>query len=180
MKCPANGGRTVICGRAGAAAAGVREGVPRYSRPCSTPAPALYRRQPAAMSGNSEETTWPAAGLDRRRFPRKFISGSAHLLFPGQPPMEVHTQDVSLGGVGVISPRAMALNTACSLRFALFREGFGMDFLTAPVTVAYCVLSGREYGFLLGLEYRDLPANVVDIVKQYMLSKSGSLVLTDA
>lgn len=127
------------------------------------------------MSGNTEEASWPMAGLDRRRFPRKFISGTGHLLVPGQPPMEVHTQDISLGGVGVISPRPLPHETVCSVRFALSRESYGMDFITVPVRVAHCVLSGREYGFLLGLEYHQLPADVEEIINRYMSVKGKPL-----
>lgn len=127
------------------------------------------------MSGNNEETGWPVASLDQRRFPRKFISGTGHLLIPGHPPMEVHTQDVSLGGVGVIAPRAVPYETVCSVRFALSRDTHGMDVVTAPVRVAHCVLSGREYGFMLGLEYHHLPADVSDIINRYMAAKGRTL-----
>lgn len=132
------------------------------------------------MSGSPDETTWPMAGLDRRRFPRKFISGTGHLMIPGQPPIEVHTQDISLGGVGVIAPRAIPYETVCSLRFALSRETYGMDFVTAPMRVAHCVLSGKEYGFLLGLEYHQLPGDVEAIVNRYMSVKGKTLGMSSA
>ncbi len=131
------------------------------------------------MFPETEDASWPAAGMDRRRFPRKFISGTGHLLVPGQPPIEVHTQDISLGGVGVIAPRPFPHETPCRLRFALSRESYGMDFITVPVRVVHCVLSGREYGYILGLEYHNMTGSVEEVVKKYMSAKGGALVIGD-
>jgi c-di-GMP-binding flagellar brake protein YcgR len=127
------------------------------------------------MTGTTEDASWPMAGMDRRRYPRKYISGTGHLLVAGQPPVEVHTQDISLGGVGVIAPRSLPFEALCKVRFALPKESYGMEFVTAPVRVAHCVLCGREYGFVLGLEFYNLPEDVAAVINRYMSVKGAVL-----
>ena len=127
------------------------------------------------MTGTNEDASWPMAGVDRRRHPRKYISGVGHLLAAGLPPMEVHTQDISVGGVGVIAPRSLPYEALCKVRFALPRESYGMEFVIAPARVAHCVLSGREYGFVLGLEFHNLPEDVAAVINRYMSVKGAIL-----
>lgn len=114
------------------------------------------------------DTAWLAAGPERRQYPRRFLSGTGFLYLPGRPPIEVHTLDLSVGGVGIVSPNALAFDQCAELRLTLTRETPGLDALSLPVRVAYCVLSGRQHGFLVGLQFLKLPEATAAVIARYM------------
>jgi c-di-GMP-binding flagellar brake protein YcgR len=131
------------------------------------------------MSGSNDASGWSMFGGDRRRHPRKFLSGTAYLLLPNQTPVEVHALDISSGGLGVVAPMSLPHERYCEIRFTLAREPYGLDQLTTPVQVVHCVLSGREHGFLLGLEFVDLPEKATAVINRYMNAKSTMMGLGD-
>jgi c-di-GMP-binding flagellar brake protein YcgR len=126
---------------------------------------------------DSATSPWKVFGGDRRRFPRKFLSGTAHLLLPDRAPVEVHALDISVGGMGIVAPTNLTYEFRCEIRFTLAREPFGIDVVTAPVQVVHCVLSGREHGFLIGLQFFNLPDNVAAVIGRFMGTKNTTLDL---
>jgi c-di-GMP-binding flagellar brake protein YcgR len=118
------------------------------------------------------DSAWLGAGPERRQYPRRFLSGAAYLFLPDKPPFEVHTLDISTGGVGIVSPMALPYEQRAELRFTLTRESPGLDLVVAPVRVAYCVLSGRQHGFLVGLQFSKLPEATAAVIARYMAAST--------
>jgi c-di-GMP-binding flagellar brake protein YcgR len=121
------------------------------------------------------DTAWLLSGPERRQNPRRFLSGAAHLFLPNKPPLEVHTLDISSGGVGIVSPVALPFEQRAELRFTLTRETSGLDLLRTPTRVAYCVLSGRQHGFLVGLQFFRLPEPAAAAIARYMAASTVPL-----
>ncbi|WP_157263589.1 PilZ domain-containing protein [Azohydromonas aeria] len=119
------------------------------------------------MSGLIESAGWNSA-RERREHPRKFLSGTAHVLVPGRAPIEVHTLDISIGGLGIVSPTNLPYEWIGQIRFTLTREPYGVDTVVAPVQVVHSVLSGRQRGFMVGMRFVDLPPDIEGIIQRYM------------
>lgn len=94
---------------------------------------------------------------ERRRHERKPLRASALLQLPDGAPLQVRTVDVSAGGLGVVSPVNINPRLPCMVRVNLPVNPSGQALLEAQATIAYCVLSGSESGFLIGLQFLNLP-----------------------
>lgn len=124
------------------------------------------------MSATEEAVTWVNLNEDRRLYPRKFLSGTGYVVVPGRPAFEVHTQDISLGGMGVVSPLNLPYELLCEMHFTLPREPAGMDVLAVSVRVVHSILSGRQRGFLVGLQFVNLPPNTLATISRFMAATS--------
>jgi len=62
------------------------------------------------------------------------------------------TRDVSAGGVSVITPVALRINTVCAVRFDLLVDGRLVRF-SGHGKVMHCSLAGME-GFRLGMQLK--------------------------
>lgn len=120
------------------------------------------------MSGLSDAFDWNLSSRDRREHPRKFLSGAAHLLSPGRAPIEVRMLDISIGGIGLVSPMNMPHEWSGHVRFTLTRGSPGVDTLLVPVQVVHSVLSGRQGGFVLGMRFVDLPEDTLAVITRYI------------
>jgi c-di-GMP-binding flagellar brake protein YcgR len=126
------------------------------------------------MPATQEAVAWLALnqGQDRRQHPRRLLSGAGYLILPDRPVLEIHTLDISLGGVGAVSPLNLPHELKCELHFTLAREPRGVDILATPVRVTHSILSGREHGFLLGLQFVNLNGNAAATIARYMAARS--------
>ncbi len=129
----------------------------------------------SATQDVSNEPNWASLDQDRRLYPRKFLSGTGFLLVPGRPPFEIHTLDISMGGMGIVSPLNLPYDLLCEIHFTLAREPAGVDILSAPARVAHSILSGREKGFMVGLQFVNLTPNTANIISRFMAVHSSIL-----
>jgi hypothetical protein len=126
----------------------------------------------SAIQEASKAPSWAALDQDRRLYPRKFLSGTGFLVVPGRPTFEIHTLDISMGGMGVVSPWNLPYDLLCEIHFTLAREPAGVDILAAPARVAHSILSGRENGFLVGLQFVNLSPNTAATISRFMAVQS--------
>ena len=118
-----------------------------------------------------EVTAWVTAGDDRRSGERKTFRAPALLRLPDRQIIEVRTFDISVGGIGVVTPMNLRQDAICDIRVRppLFVEG--LEVLLARGRIAHSILSGKEKGFLIGLEFMGLHAAMADLIKQYVSIK---------
>lgn len=119
------------------------------------------------MIGSREVKDWVTSGPERRAHARKPFSCTAYLRLPTQQVLEVHTVDLSSGGIGIVSPINAQPGWLCDISFNVTREPSGVDHVTAQGRVAYSVLSGREYGFLIGLQFVNLAPEHRSIIERH-------------
>lgn len=124
------------------------------------------------MVENQENSTWANvnanANTDRRQGERKRFRALAEMRLPNQQVLHVRAFDISVGGIGVVSPLNVRLETLCEIkvRTPLFDAGINIFQLRARVT--HSVLSATEAGFMLGLEFENPPTAAVNVIKQYI------------
>lgn len=105
---------------------------------------------------------------ERRRHDRKPLRAKALLQLPDRAPLPVRTVDVSIGGLGVVSPVNINPLLACKVRVNLPLQPIGHALVEARATVAYCVLSSSESGFLVGLQLLNLPIESARAIAHFL------------
>lgn len=123
------------------------------------------------MMEAKEVTAWVTAGLDRRSAERKAFRAPALLRLPDRQVIEVRTFDISVGGIGVVTPMNLRQDVVCDIRVRppMFVEG--AEVLLARGRIAHSILSGKEKGFLIGLEFMEIASSMTDLIKQYVSIK---------
>jgi c-di-GMP-binding flagellar brake protein YcgR len=112
------------------------------------------------------------SGIDRREFKRVVFHGYSELLLPNHDVMKVRTMDISRGGVGVVSSLNLLPGMPCRVNLHFRKIPFGMENIVVEAQIAHCVLSGKEQGFLIGLQFVDPSPEALDAVDRYIKSKS--------
>lgn len=124
------------------------------------------------MVVTGEISPWANAGNDRRQTERKLFRALAELRLPNQQLLHVRAFDISVGGIGVVSSLNVRLETPCEIKVRAPLLGAGMDVFQLRARVTHSVLSAKEKGFMLGLEFENPPTAAVDIIKQYVKTAS--------
>jgi hypothetical protein len=92
-----------------------------------------------------------ATGAEQRKSPRKPLKRSVSVGTHAQGIVRGHTCDISMGGLSVMIPVALAVDTLCAIRFDLFIDG-NLVRISGAGKVAYCSCSGLD-GFRIGLRF---------------------------
>ena len=110
------------------------------------------------------------AGSDRRRAKRTLFRSHAKLLLPDRDAIDVRTVDISNGGVGVVCPLNLLPGTPCEVHLHFRKIPIGVENVQFQAQIAYCVLSGREQGFLIGLQFTAPPKDALKAIDRYIKS----------
>ncbi len=89
---------------------------------------------------------------DLRRYPRKDFSQAAMLLVRGEGFKEIQTLDISQGGIGAISSRALQTGQNCVLAFEVLLQDKARK-INAWGTVTYCAMC--DLGYRVGIQFDD-------------------------
>lgn len=119
---------------------------------------------------DDEMTALRAGGADRRQAKRTLFRSHAELLLPNRDPIDVRTVDISNGGVGVVGSLNLQPSLLCEIRLHFRRIPIGMEHVAMQAQIAYCVLSGREQGFLIGLQFVDPSQDALKAIERYIKS----------
>jgi c-di-GMP-binding flagellar brake protein YcgR len=111
------------------------------------------------------------SGADRRKFRRTPFRSHAELFVPKHEPMKVRTVDLSSGGVGIVGSLNLPPGVVCEIHLHFRRVPYGMDDIVMQTRTAYCVLSGKEQGFLMGLQFIEPSPQAQSAVDRYIKSK---------
>ncbi|MDD0811724.1 PilZ domain-containing protein [Curvibacter sp. RS43] len=98
----------------------------------------------------------PITTLQERRIQnRKLIRVPALLELSGRPPLNVRTVELSASGLGLACAVNLAPGLTCTVRLRLI-GGEGSVELALPGQLTYSVLSQRDGGFRLGVQFKNL------------------------
>ena len=120
------------------------------------------------MMETKDIATWVYLGPERRREDRRPLRGPAQLLLPSRELLHARTVDLSLGGIGLVAPSNLPANAICEVKFRAPMVDNRIEMLIARGRVAYSILSGKENGFMVGLQFTDIPAGTQAIIKRYL------------
>lgn len=98
-----------------------------------------------------------ATGAARRRHDRSRFAATVQLRLGCGQLLEGRTLDISLGGLLLLLPLNLPVDTRGHVRLRVPASPSGAREITAEVQVASMVLSGRQGGFLAGLRFTLLP-----------------------
>jgi hypothetical protein len=127
------------------------------------------------MIDTREIKDWVAPGPERRAEPRRPFACTAYLKLPTQQVIEVHAVDLSTGGIGFVSAINPQPGWVCDISFRVTVPPAGVDQVVARGRIAYSVLSGRQRGFMAGLQFIDLAPECRDSIQRHF--KNGGLEL---
>ncbi|MDZ5459808.1 PilZ domain-containing protein [Azohydromonas lata] len=107
--------------------------------------------------GGAARNSKGAKGAAARRHDRSRFAATVQLMLAGGQIVEGRTMDISEGGMLLLLPLNLPVDTTCRLRLLVPASPSGAREVTAEAQVASIVLSGREGGFLAGLRFTQLP-----------------------
>ncbi|GAA0745921.1 PilZ domain-containing protein [Ideonella azotifigens] len=107
-------------------------------------------------------------GAERRLHERKPLRGTAQLVFPSQPPLEVRTWDISAGGIAIIASANPPPKLRCVIRFVVPLLTGGGTPVEVKVQVAHSVLSSNHGAFMVGLQFEGLSAAGEQAVARFL------------
>lgn len=89
---------------------------------------------------------------EQRRSPRKPVRQKVSIGSTGHGIIRGHTIDISVGGLSIMIPMALPLDSLCAVRFDLFVEGSLVRF-AGTGQVAHCSCVGMQ-GFRIGMKFK--------------------------
>lgn len=120
------------------------------------------------MMETRDIATWVYLGPDRRREDRKLFRSPAQLQLPNREVQRVRTLDISPGGIGIVSPSNLPKDVVCEIKFRAPLLGDRVEMLVARGRIAYSILSGKENGFLVGVQFTEIPPGAMALIKRFV------------
>ncbi|HEU4622485.1 MAG TPA: PilZ domain-containing protein [Burkholderiaceae bacterium] len=91
---------------------------------------------------------------DERRYePRKPLHTRVQLLLPNTSLIEARAFDISLGGLGMVSPLNLPVRAQGTAAFSLPVKDGAIQTIRLPVRIAYSICSSANVGFKIGLQW---------------------------
>ena len=120
------------------------------------------------MSVLQESANWGGPLLEQRRADRKMLRTLAQLTLPNGVQLAVRTYDVGLDGICVVAPVNLKLKSGCEVVFRVPIAGRSSDAIHASASVAHTILSRRQDGFMLGLDFRGIQERDLALIRAYV------------
>lgn len=120
------------------------------------------------MMETRDIATWVYVGAERRQSDRKLFRCPAQLLLPTREVQHVRTLDISVGGIGLVAPSNLLRDAVCEIKFRAPLLDDRVEMLVARGRIAYSILSGKENGFLVGLQFTDIAPGVLALIRRFM------------
>ena len=104
---------------------------------------------------------------ERRTTARKLTRLTAVLELPGVAPLAVRTVEVSVGGVALSCPVNLKPGQTCEVSIALPALP-RQPMATLRGVITYCVLSQRDGGFRVGVQFQALSSAAQERIQAFM------------
>ena len=104
---------------------------------------------------------------ERRTASRKAMNTSVEVSLPNGTAHSARLVDISQSGTAFICNLNLPAQSTCAVAFSLVMDGRAFP-LALRGTVAYTVLSAQQGGFMVGMKFDSVPADVAAIIKRYV------------
>ena len=106
--------------------------------------------------------------LQRRATARRSLRGDAQLLLSNTETFDGRTLDISADGLGLVMPVNVPEKLACTVKFSIPSTAAHRLWFEAKAAVVHSVLSGREDGFKIGLQFRRPSSELASAIRAYV------------
>ncbi|MDQ6684036.1 MAG: PilZ domain-containing protein, partial [Pseudomonadota bacterium] len=86
----------------------------------------------------------------------------------GSSEIAVRCIDVGIGGIAVIAATNLSTESRCFVRFELPLRAEGVANLGLACSVAHCIYSHRESGFVVGLKFESVSEDARKLLERYL------------
>lgn len=105
---------------------------------------------------------------DRRGEERRLYRAGALWAPVGLAPLQARTLDLSVSGLGLVSPVNPPVGTRCQVRFVVPTRDHGPMTIDAMAKVARSIFSSAEDGFRVGLMFEPLPEEATRAIQRFV------------
>lgn len=120
------------------------------------------------MPAESTPTQKVGAGTESRQYPRERFASTVQLLLSGRHIVEGRSLDISVGGLLVVVPVNLAVQSNCTIRFLIPGIPDGAHQVMARTQITSNVFSGKENGFLVGLRFTTIGEVSLSAIREYL------------
>jgi len=106
------------------------------------------------------------SGADRRSSQRKRLQRRVSLGLTKGAIVQGHTVEISLGGLGVMIPTALAIGEVCAVRFDMLINGESVR-IAGIGKVVNCSCSGLD-GFRIGMKFTARDPHISQAIDEYV------------
>lgn len=110
----------------------------------------------------------PPAGSEQRNHLRKMFRSAAQIRTPNGELLQVHTLDISVGGLSVVASVNPKPNTTYIVYFNIPIKPFGRITAEAQAMVVHSIFSSSESGFRIGLQFNKLSPEAYAAITQFV------------
>ncbi len=110
----------------------------------------------------------PNDTYENRIHQRRPLRAVATIMLPGNQEIEVHTLDLSRGGMAIVANANPRQGTEFGIRVTLPLRQRGSGTLEARVRVVHSILARDEGGFKVGLQFIGIDANGQSVIDEFL------------
>lgn len=114
--------------------------------------------------------TTNTAAKNKRLNPRYIFRKTALAIFDNAPQTIVETLDLSVGGLGIISPLHGTPNSVCWIRLRLPETPHHNLTFDVKTMVTYSVFSNENSGFKVGLKFVNAKPEMLQLIEKIIAS----------
>jgi hypothetical protein len=110
----------------------------------------------------------PPVGTEQRKHIRKVFRSTAQLRIPSGEILQVHTLDISAGGVSIVAAMNPILKISCVVRLAVPVNTFERTNIKVPAIVVNSVYASSESGFRIGLMFANILPETLETITRFV------------
>jgi hypothetical protein len=133
-----------------------------------TDSASIPEKQLQGRSSMSAILTSSSADGERRQTERKPLSVRVRFTLAGKPEMEVRSVDISPTGMSVVVDLNLVPSTTCNVAFGLPQADGSPHKVALSASVAHCTYSGQRSGFVIGLQFKNVPPDTQAALARYV------------
>ena len=120
------------------------------------------------MNGFISNKDHNAARPEFRMHARGRIACTVHVMLPGRRIVEARAVDISAGGLRLLMPANLPVQSVCNIRLGLPGGLDGIQTIMARAQVMNVMFSCKESGFMVGLRFTSISRTAVEAIEQYL------------
>ena len=103
-----------------------------------------------------------------REHARARLACTVHVMLPGRRIVEARAVDISVGGLRLLVPTNLPLQSVHNIRLGVPGGPDGTHTVMARAQVMNIMFSGKENGFMVGMRFTSISPAAVEAIEQYL------------